>query len=347
VHGNTVETILGKILLFSARSGKDDVAKDLLESKLGVDLDYASRFGETALYCAAQAGNLGLVQFLIKHMLQRGFPLDVARRVTKWTPLMVACANGHSKVVQCLWTAGAKPEICDSSGWTALEHASFRGHLEIAGYLMKSTPLGNKSAPDDSASSRHSHSRVGRIESACGAESRLVVVNLGSTRGGHEQAAVEFTGYGLKMGPVPSRHGLFELEISTPAANVKAKRVGLPMVEDRINRPFVFKTNENVPLEIVVRLYRRESICSPVVVSSGTAILDRNKPTTSGEKHESMIREIKMFMMDCTLRLVGTVLLSYVVATPFTGLEKQNGASSVHYGRLQGDPVRLVGHRGT
>ncbi|GFP59684.1 glycerophosphodiester phosphodiesterase GDE1 [Trichoderma asperellum] len=61
-------------------------------------------------------------------------------------------------------------------------------------------------------------------------------------------------------------------------------------------------------------------------------------------KRESMVREVTVFMMDKeTMDLTGTVLLSYVVATPFAGLQQPD---TTNYQRRLGDPMRIVGHRG-
>jgi glycerophosphodiester phosphodiesterase len=79
-------------------------------------------------------------------------------------------------------------------------------------------------------------------------------------------------------------------------------------------------------------------------LSRGDTTLDNGK-VFFGEKRESMIREVTVFMMDKeTMDLTGTVLLSYVVATPFAGLQQPD--TTTNYQRRQGDPVQIVGHRG-
>ncbi|QLI64528.1 uncharacterized protein G6M90_00g009290 [Metarhizium brunneum] len=76
-----------------------------------------------------------------------------------------------------------------------------------------------------------------------------------------------------------------------------------------------------MPLQIMLKLYRCESINSKVVVSSGTSSLDEE--SLLGEKYESLIRERTVYLMDKeTSAPAGTVLLSYVVAKPFPGLQK-------------------------
>lgn len=52
-------------------------------------------------------------------------------------PLMRACAGGHKDIVECLLDAGAKPNLCDSRGWTALCYALGSGELAVARFLLE------------------------------------------------------------------------------------------------------------------------------------------------------------------------------------------------------------------
>ncbi|KAK9436618.1 putative ankyrin repeat-containing protein [Metarhizium brunneum] len=97
-----------------------------------------------------------------------------------------------------------------------------------------------------------------------------------------------------------------------------------------------------MPLQIMLKLHRCESINSKVVVSSGTSSLDEER--LLGEKYESLIRERTVYLIDKeTPAPAGTVLLSYVVAKPFPGLQKPS-TSNQH--RPENTFVQLVGHRG-
>lgn len=330
------QRLLGDLLLLSVRSGQDDIANILLEHQLNIN--YTTPHGETALYCAAQANNLGLVKLLLTYT-PRGLDANIAA-ATGWTPLMVACANGHSDVVSCLLEAGVEPESCDALGWTAREHAVFRGHLGIATLFM-STP---SETTNRGPASSHRLSYKNPIQNSfSNSRERLVVINLGSTQGGHDRAAFELSHYISERSSGPKSTSSLVLEISAPGTEADAKLVRLPMLEDQINQPFIFQAKNEAPLQISVRLFRRESMGSMVLLSRGNTILDHGK-VFFGMKRESMVREATVFMMDKeTMDLTGTVLLSYVVATPFAGLQQPN---TTNYQRLLGDPVRIVGHRG-
>lgn len=331
-----LQPLFGDLLLLSVRNGQDDIAKILLNHQPNVN--YTTPHGETALYCAVQANNLDLVKLLLTYT-QRGLDANLAA-ATGWTPLMAACANGQSDVVNCLLEAGAEPERCDALGWTAREHAVFRGHLGIA-TLFTSTP--SETTIGGPASSHrlafHSSSQTSFSNSG----ERLVVVNLGSTQGGHGRAAFELSHYNVEKRSGPREISSLVLEMSAPGTEADAKLVRLPVLEDQINQPFIFQAKNEAPLQISVRLFRRESIDSLILLSGGNTTLDHGK-VFFGKQRQSMIREATVFMMDKeTMDLTGTVLLSYVVATPFAGLQQPD---TTNYRRRLGDPVRIVGHRG-
>ncbi|KAL9471828.1 hypothetical protein ACSS6W_009769 [Trichoderma asperelloides] len=253
---------------------------------------------------------------------------------------MVACANGHSDVVSCLLEAGVEPESCDALGWTAREHAVFRGHLGIATLFTSTTSETTNGGP---ASSHRLAYKNPRQTSFSDSSERLVVVNLGSTQGGHDRAAFELSHYISERISGPKSTSSLVLEISAPGTEADAKLVQLPVLEDQINQPFIFQAKNEASLQISVRLFRRESIDSMVLLSRGNTTLDHGK-VFFGKKRESMVREVTVFMMDKeTMDLTGTVLLSYVVATPFAGLQQPD---TTNYQRRLGDPVRIVGHRG-
>ncbi|EFY99365.2 Ankyrin repeat-containing domain protein [Metarhizium robertsii ARSEF 23] len=130
---------LGSILVFAIRAHAEAMAKILLEHK--PNLLYQSCRGETALYCASEAGDLSMADLLVRQSSKGEYGIDVAEETRGWTPLIAACSNGHVEITRLLLQAGAKPDTPDIRGWTALEHAIFGGHHDLAEtFLDKETP---------------------------------------------------------------------------------------------------------------------------------------------------------------------------------------------------------------
>jgi uncharacterized protein len=109
----------------AARWGETETLLQLLESGLAVDA--RDRNGGTALMKAASAGNRPIMQLL----LDRGADVNAIHSEEGMTPLMWSLAALHSASDYCdltemLLKAGARVEIKDREGKTALDFARSR-----------------------------------------------------------------------------------------------------------------------------------------------------------------------------------------------------------------------------
>jgi glycerophosphodiester phosphodiesterase len=103
----------------------------------GVDVNYRDQQDETALHIAARFGYSECAEILLK---APGVNPEIAEKTFGWTPLFIACVDGHLPVVELLIAAGADPSKSDASGWTPQEHAALRGHIDIARRLAQLVP---------------------------------------------------------------------------------------------------------------------------------------------------------------------------------------------------------------
>ncbi|XP_039291555.1 protein fem-1 homolog CG6966 isoform X1 [Nilaparvata lugens] len=87
--------------------------------------------GAPPLWCAAAAGHLSVVRFLV----QRGANINATTR-THSTPLRAACFDGHFEIVKFLISNGANIEVSNRHGHTCLMIACYKGHYKIAQYLL-------------------------------------------------------------------------------------------------------------------------------------------------------------------------------------------------------------------
>ncbi|KAJ6780595.1 hypothetical protein PWT90_07122 [Aphanocladium album] len=302
------------------------------------DIGVKSIRGETALYRAAQAGSLRAVQSIATCYLKSGESLDVAVPRTGWTPLMVACAKGRTEIAEYLLRCGADAQKVDVVGWTAKEHAAYRGHLPAASL----EGLASACTPPGALGPRVRSARKGTAKTLPD-DQKAVIVTLGSVQGGHCRRTLR-----LHQEADGNDHISLDtafLEISLPNAGYQSKTVPLPLLEDHSVGPLVGKIELDAQVQVTVRLWHDDQ--GPAgersLHSSGTILLNQDY-ATFGSSRESMLRETTVILLNKnTMEYSGTVLLSYVVATPFKGLDDGDAAS---YIRQPGAGVRLVGHRG-
>lgn len=121
---------LGDTLIIALKYQNDAVISALFDS--GASVNWRTTSGETALHIAAQLGQLDYVKRLTQVMSGQNAELDALEHTRGWTPLFNACAGGFSEIVKLLLECGVSQTVRDSLGWTAQEHAAFRGHLSIA-----------------------------------------------------------------------------------------------------------------------------------------------------------------------------------------------------------------------
>eukprot|EP00057_Strongylocentrotus_purpuratus_P024380 XP_011678854.1 PREDICTED: kinase D-interacting substrate of 220 kDa isoform X3 [Strongylocentrotus purpuratus] len=111
-------------------SGNTGSARDLLRRLHNVDI--RDEGGQTALMCAAQVGNLELVQ----ELLLKGADVK-AMDEDKWTPLIFAAREGHLDIAKALLDKGAEVDHADVNGWTPLMWASYKGHTDVCVELLE------------------------------------------------------------------------------------------------------------------------------------------------------------------------------------------------------------------
>lgn len=150
-----LDTALGSSLAIALKSKFTGIVE--LLSAHSVNISHQGKWGETALYIAAQSGHEEFVKPIIKAVSNEKADIDVVETVYGWSPLFIATIEGHLPIVKLLLHAGANAGICDRLGWTAKEHAAFRGHMIIADTLE----VANPPAPASIPSTARSHTEAG------------------------------------------------------------------------------------------------------------------------------------------------------------------------------------------
>jgi len=103
------------LLHLAVRHGHADIAERLLQA--GLDIDARDIEGATPLKVASIYAGKEILSLLIKH----GADLNIAGGSHNWTPLHNACWLARSETVELLLRAGARQDIPDHDGKTALQ----------------------------------------------------------------------------------------------------------------------------------------------------------------------------------------------------------------------------------
>lgn len=132
-------------------SGADkEIVKLLLQN--GSDLSLQTKQTmETCLHFLAKTGNNNILTEMLQHMS----PTDTQRELNRqssigWTPLLIACNEGHMDLVNNMLANHARVDVFDIEGRSALHLAAEHGFIEVCDALLTNKAFIN------------SKSRVGR-----------------------------------------------------------------------------------------------------------------------------------------------------------------------------------------
>ena len=81
-------------------------------------------------------------------LVEAGAPVD-ARGMGGWTPLHMACLDGHLDIARMFIEAGALVDIRGEDGWTPLHWACLFGHLEVVRCLVEEGHADMHAVDDD------------------------------------------------------------------------------------------------------------------------------------------------------------------------------------------------------
>jgi len=319
-------SFIGDLMMMAVRSGSVPIAKVLLIVKS--DLNYASACGETPLFVAARSGDLEMVRLLLTY----GADVNFRKSLYAWTPFMIACVNGDSSMVRLLVDAGADQIMRDHQGWTAKDHAAFRGHIPLAKtlasdpeeprhiYKEKSKHTGKvsqlQSALNVYQAQEQSSIWLGMaVSTASSPNTRShIFVNLGS----HNKivTAVDLSPYTSNrlFSPYPDID--FAVRVSAVGADGQSHTLQLPILEALSNRPWVFSTDSIEMAILVFEILRIIPDSEDIPIGSGVAVL-RDMRQNLGISRESLMRDHTVSILSReSMRFMGTVTFNLLVVKP-------------------------------
>ncbi len=312
-----------------------------------VNVNCSDALGQTLLYLAARSGNETFISLLLRYK-----PVVDRPETTKnWTPLIIASLACFTTIAEILLRHGANVEHRDHAGWTAIDHASYRGYIPLAKALSEAAPdLSHKQAAElqhqlNTSSKRKLLARGQPRRTVSTTESH-VVVNLGSLDSPNPTPAVCLSPHLIENPSIIHPKSLFSLGVSMVGTANPPYTIPLPLLEDATNKPWTFTTIEPMNAKLVFEVFRNESVNTEgrELVGRGMALLDSYK-RSHATKRESLSRDFTVPILSTVgLEYIGAVIFSFIISTPLVlpdtplintrALWSENGSSKV------------VGHRG-
>ena len=322
------------------------------------------------LYRAAEAGHDNTVRAILDSTAETQDLLNLAETVNGWTPLFIACINGHLTTVKLLLEAGAEQGMCDLAGWTEKEHAVYRGHMKVA-EMLAAHEAEDYRDPASNSVLWTGVVRPGKIlkctlHSQTRTSSRLIPPELSPLRCWTQDNSSHIF---VNLGPSNTRSNLEPVELINRLSNdtvsmkhetilgvrikaggtnsIPAHSIELPMAKNLINKPFHFSAEDPDNINLAFEIFRKDyqSGESTEVIGTGIALL-KNLRQGLAPNHESLIRDFTVPILENgSMNYIGSVTFSVLVVTPFRSPTAPPRASPGFW--KKDGSTQVVGHRGS
>ena len=346
VNSAALRSCFGELLLFAVQTHFAEAVERLLNLK--ADINYSDALGQTPLYLAARCGNEMLVRLLLRHSP------DVERPETtkNWTPLIIASLLGFTTIANILLKHGASVEHRDHANWTAIDHASYRGHVSLAKALCnEALDWSHKQATEPrlrlKAASKETFPARGLLRRTVLTTESCVVVNLGSLESPKPIPAVCLNPNLIEDPSVIQPESFFSLGISMMGTIRQTYISPLPLLEDATNKPWTFTITDPMNAKLVFEIYRNDSATTTghEMVGRGLALLGENYGQSQATKRENLSRVLTVPLLSTAgLKYIGTVTFSFLISTPLKLQSSPPIDTKVLWS--ESGPSKVVGHRG-
>ena len=358
----------GSVLNLATRADHVDAVRLLLGA--GVDVNHQDDQGETALHVAARFGHEQCTRVLLAAVDSQRADTEIAEKAFGWTPLFVACVEGHLGIVQHLLSAGAQPDGFDMSGWTAKEHAALRGHLKVARCLAAlplatiaesqgSPTLGpppslSRSFPDDKRpAAQNNATATARAIAPIKTfghrylrDGAMILVSLGTM---DSRKTVDPVTLELPAGEADQRSTPFDsavsVVVSAAGASGEASVIDLPVGETVSVEPIAFTTSDPSKVQLFFDIVPTYRASSDHVIGRAVALLSSVRPAV-GSKRCTLQGDISVPVVAAsTLQVIGSVHFNFLVVTPFHHPNMAITGDHTYWKSMTS--TTLIGHRGS
>ena len=361
IQGQTSKS--GEVLALATKASFVVIVQMLVDA--GVDLNYQDDQGESALHIAARFGHSDCAEILLKGSRKQKADPGIVEKTYGWTPLFVACMDGHLGVAELLINAGADLTKCDTSGWTCAEHAALRGHLKIARRLAQLIPprLSNPESSSKAAASSSS-SIAERKSNGSGAvngivrttepvktfghryltNQSMILVSLGSMDMRKAIQAVKLDRIPLANAHHTELDTALSVVVSASGATGEPSIIDLPVQDNISTDPVVFHAADATKVKLLFDIVPTYSGSKDKIVGRGVALLSSIKPSI-GSKRISLQGDLSVPIISAhNLEVIGSVHFNFLVITPFNHPNMSITESQTYWKTMTSTMV--IGHRG-
>ena len=358
----------GASLELATKSNFHKIVKLLVDA--GVDVNYQDEQGETALHIAARNGFVACAQALLEASGGQKVNIELAEKTFGWTPLFIACVDGHVEIVDLLIEAGADLLKFDISGWTPKEHAALRGHLAIARRLAEHTPVPRiHSSPQLAARAQEPvpnntslgdrRSNVITKEAANGTarvpeplkefghryltNEAMVLVSLGTMDNRKSLAPVSLDNIALTDAHATQLDTALSVVVSAQGAAGEPSVIDLPIHENISTSPVTFTTKDPTKVRLFFDLVPTYSGATNKAIGRAVAVLSSIRPNI-GSKRISLQGDLNVPLVAAdTLDVIGSINFNFSIITPF---QHPNMSISEDQTYWRSTSTMVIGHRG-
>lgn len=354
----------GASLALATKSNFYKIVKLLVEAD--VDMNYQDDQGETALHVAARFGFTDCAKALLEGHESQKPDLEIAENTYGWTPLFIACVDGHVEIAELLISAGAEVNKPDISGWLPIEHAALRGHLEISDKLValvKREPQSPHLKPQSSEFNGGTASSVGERRSNGLAEKTgarppeaiktfghryltdkaMVLVSLGSMDMRKNVPAVTLDSIPLADAHSTQLDTALSIVVSASGAEGEPTVIDLPVQENISTSPITFLTADPTKVKLLFDIVPTYSGSMDKIVGRGVAMLSSIKPSI-GSKRMLLQGDLSVPIVAAeTLDVIGSVNFNFLIITPFKHPHMTITKDQTYW---KSTSTMVIGHRG-
>ncbi|KAL9099634.1 MAG: hypothetical protein Q9163_004893 [Psora crenata] len=359
----------GEILALAVKANYFVIVKLLVEA--GVDIDYQDGQGETALHIAARFGHTECANILLSGSNGRKANTELTEKTFGWTPLHVACVDGHLNVVKVLIAANAKLDQGDISGWTAREHAALRGHVNIAQAIAdvtssplsaepemsrvnaSSTAAAKKSLADRKSKTSTNGNANGNVRSTEPVKTfghryltkeTMILVSLGTMDTRKTVEAVNLDRIPLTAAHSTQLDTALSVIVSANGARGEPSIIDLPVQDNISTEPIVFTTLDATKVKLLFDIVPTYAGSADQIVGRGVALLSSIKPSV-GSKRITLQGDVTVPIMAVQkMDVIGSVNFNFLIITPFSHPNMAITEDLTYWKSMSSTMV--IGHRG-